>query len=145
MNKHEQTNKTLTLLHSTGAEATIDIDSLYEGIDYNSKISRARYEDLLTIPIIQLKKMITGIVEKSKTSASSVEFVCLSGGPSSMPKVLNTIKAMFPSAKFIKGKFEVFEGTSIGAAVHGKFLHQMGLIDSAPQASHTGTAQRHST
>ena len=52
---------------STGAEATIDIDSLYEGADYSSKITRARFEDLISIPLIQVKllfargrKMMTG-------------------------------------------------------------------------------------
>ena len=40
---------------STGAEATIDIDSLYEGADYSSKITRARFEDLISIPLIQVK------------------------------------------------------------------------------------------
>ena len=38
----------------TGAEATIDIDSLYEGADYSSKITRARFEDLISIPLIQV-------------------------------------------------------------------------------------------
>ena len=37
-----------------GAEATIDIDSLYEGADYSSKVTRARFEDLISIPLIQV-------------------------------------------------------------------------------------------
>ncbi len=32
---------------ATGQEATIDIDSLCEGIDYSSKISRARYYEVV--------------------------------------------------------------------------------------------------
>lgn len=40
---------------ATGQEATIDIDSLCEGVDYSSKISRARFEDLLSIPLIHFK------------------------------------------------------------------------------------------
>jgi molecular chaperone DnaK (HSP70) len=39
---------------STGAEATIDIDSLYEGVDYSAKVTRARFEDLISIPLIQV-------------------------------------------------------------------------------------------
>lgn len=38
----------------SGAEATIDIDSLYEGADYSSKVTRARFEDLISIPLIQV-------------------------------------------------------------------------------------------
>jgi heat shock protein 1/8 len=43
---------------SVGTEAQIDIDSLYEGMDYSSKITRARFEDLLTIPIIQVSGVL---------------------------------------------------------------------------------------
>lgn len=51
----KQTRITLTTtINITGAEATIDIDSLYEGADYSSKITRARFEDLISIPLIQV-------------------------------------------------------------------------------------------
>jgi heat shock protein 1/8 len=127
---------------STGAEATIDIDSLYEGMDYSSKISRARYEDLLTIPIIKMKKMMSELVQKhlptaESTIATVVSNVCISGGPTSMPKLMNTMQAMFPSAKLLRGKFEVFETVCIGAALHGKYLFEDGLLDKAPLDTHT--------
>ena len=47
-------NTVSTIINFTGAEATIDIDSLYEGADYSSKITRARFEDLISIPLIQV-------------------------------------------------------------------------------------------
>jgi len=40
---------------STGAEAQLDIDSLCEGVDYSSKLSRARFEDLCTLTFMALK------------------------------------------------------------------------------------------
>lgn len=123
---------------STGAEATIDIDSLYEGMDYSSKISRARYEDLISISIIKMKKMMSEIVEKNK-QAPVVSNVCISGGPTSMPKLMSTIKAMFPAAKILRGKFEVFETVCIGAAMHGQYLSKNGLLEAAPVDTHTVT------
>jgi hypothetical protein len=45
---------TTVFSHPKGAEATIDIDSLYEGADYSSKVTRARFEDLISIPLIQV-------------------------------------------------------------------------------------------
>lgn len=110
---------------STGAEATIDIDSLCEGVDYSTKLSRARFEDLLSIPIIQLKNTINGVLSAAKIDASAVTQVCMSGGPSAMPKVVATIKALFPSANFPKGKFESCETQCIGAAIHGRNLVQL--------------------
>jgi hypothetical protein len=55
MTLHSLTNwQHCTLPSLPGAEATIDIDSLYEGADYSSKITRARFEDLTSIPLIQV-------------------------------------------------------------------------------------------
>ena len=48
---------------STGSEAMIDIDSLAEGVDYNGKISKPRFEDLGSIPFIHLKKAVAGLLE----------------------------------------------------------------------------------
>lgn len=49
---------------TTGQEATIDIDSLCEGVDYSGKISRARFEDLLAIPLVHLKQALQEIASK---------------------------------------------------------------------------------
>uniref|UniRef100_A0A7S3M9Z2 Heat shock protein 70 n=1 Tax=Spumella elongata TaxID=89044 RepID=A0A7S3M9Z2_9STRA len=120
---------------STGAEATIDIDSLCEGVDYSSKLSRARFEDLITIPFMHLKNAINALLAQAGWSADSVQQVLLSGGGSAIPKVISTLKSMFPTAKFPVGRFEPSETPCIGACLHGKFLSQQGLIESAPTAS----------
>ena len=39
-------NKTPTATFATGAQASIEIDSLFEGIDFYSSITRARFEEL---------------------------------------------------------------------------------------------------
>eukprot|EP01038_Epipyxis_sp_PR26KG_P007272 gene7272-9914_t len=120
---------------STGTEATIDIDSLCEGIDYSSKISRARFEDLLTIPFLQLKNGINSILSTSQLVPSNITQVCLTGGPSAMPRISIAIKTIFPEATYLKGKFESSETQCIGAVLHGKYLLQQSLIDNAPTAS----------
>mmetsp|Transcript_15113 Transcript_15113/g.25194 ORF Transcript_15113/g.25194 Transcript_15113/m.25194 type:complete len:489 (+) Transcript_15113:776-2242(+) len=120
---------------STGAEATIDIDSLCEGVDFSLKLSRARFEDLLTIPFMQLKNGINSLLSSVQWNAADVFRVCMSGGGSAIPRVINTMKSMFSHAQFPTGRFESLETQCLGAALHGKFLLQQGLIDSAPVAS----------
>lgn len=122
---------------SVGQEAMIDIDSLYEGCDYQSKISRARYEDLISIPFIKMKKMITELVTKDGGKVEEIMRVIVAGGPCSMPKIATTVKSMFTNAIFPKGKFEQQESQCIGAALHGKSLSQLGLLNKAPQSSPT--------
>jgi heat shock protein 1/8 len=113
---------------STGAEATIDIDSLCEGMDYSAKLTRARFEDLLTIPFIHLKSCINNVLASAGTDAANVTQVCMSGGASAMPKVVSIIKGLFTTASFPKVKFESCETQCIGAATHGKNLLQQVAI-----------------
>ena len=109
---------------STGAEATIDIDSLYEGADYSSKITRARFEDLISIPLMQLKKIIADCLSQASCESTGVTDICLSGGLSAIPRIQSMIKTIFPTASIAKGKFETSEVQCIGAALHGKYLSQ---------------------
>lgn len=110
---------------STGQEATIDLDSLCEGIDYSYKVSRARFEDLLSIPIIHFKNLITEVLGKAAVESGSIAQVLLSGGPAAMPRIINTLKTMLPKATFPKVRFETYEAACLGACIHGKQLYQL--------------------
>lgn len=122
---------------STGQEATIDIDSLCEGMDYSTKISRARFEDLLSIPIIHFKNLVADVLAKAHLEASAISQILLSGGPAAMPRIVTTLKALLPKATQPKVRFETYEAACVGACIHGKQLHQLGLLDHAPaQAPH---------
>jgi heat shock protein 1/8 len=120
---------------STGAEAMIDIDSLCEGVDFSHKLSRARFEDLLTIPFMQLKNGVNALLAKTGWLAGDVRQVCMSGGGSSIPRVISSMKAIFAAARFPVGRFESLETQCIGAALHGKFLSEQGLLENAPATS----------
>lgn len=117
---------------STGAEATIDIDSLFDGVDYSSKLTRARFEDLISIPVVHLKKLVDSAAAAAGVEPAAITQICLAGGLCAIPKVQSTIKAAFPSAVVAKGRFEPAEAQCIGAALHGKHLLLQGLIDKAP-------------
>lgn len=108
---------------STGAEATIDIDSLCEGVDYSSKISRARFEDLVSIPLVSMKKLI-GETVSSASLTQDVSHVCLAGGLAAMPKVLSIVKGMFDSAIYPRIRVEPSEVQCVGACLQGKYLFQ---------------------
>lgn len=47
-------------------EATLDLDSLCEGADYSSKISRARFEDLLAGPLALLRGLLNEILTAAR-------------------------------------------------------------------------------
>jgi L1 cell adhesion molecule like protein len=107
---------------STNAEATIDIDSLCEGVDYSSKITRARFEDLASIPVMRLKNAINEAITKAGIEAGAISTVCLSGGLCAIPRIQQTVKGLLSHATFARNRFETAEAQCIGACNHGKFL-----------------------
>jgi heat shock protein 1/8 len=107
---------------STGAEATIDIDSLCEGIDFSCKISRARFEDLCGTGFIQIRNMIQEAILAAGIAESLITHVCMSGGLSAVPKVAQVVKAILPAANFPKLRIESSEAQCVGAALHARDL-----------------------
>ena len=121
---------------STGTEATIDIDSLCEGVDFSTKVSRARFEDLCTIPFMQLKNAIQATLDAAKVTADDVAKVVMSGGISAVPKAISLVKGVFPAAVFARPKgLEPSESQAVGAASQGKHLAEQGILDKAPTQS----------
>jgi heat shock protein 1/8 len=116
----EQAMKSL----STGQEAMIDIDSLCEGQDYSVKITRARFEDIIGTPFMQLRAAISCTLAAAGLEAVAIGHVCMSGGVSAMPKVQSVLKTMLPNAHFLRGRFESSETQCLGAGLHGKYLLQ---------------------
>jgi heat shock protein 1/8 len=119
---------------STSQEASVDIDSLFEGIDYSGKISRARFEDLAGIPLMRLKNLIAETLAQAEgLSHADVNNVCLAGGVVAVPKIIATIKSLFPNAAFSKARFETSECLCIGAALHARYLlEQVRIARAAP-------------
>ena len=121
---------------STGSEATIDIDSLFEGVDFSTKITRARFEDLCTIPFMHMKTLMESTLATAGLQADGVTVVCMCGGLSAVPKAINTVKTVFPKAQFPRTRgLETSEAQCVGAAMHAKCLLQQGLLDKAPTTS----------
>lgn len=113
---------------STTQETMIDIDALFEGMDYSSKVSRARFEDLTCLYFMGVKQLVSSL----EIDLNSVTHVVLSGGFSAVPKVLSTVKDLFPSAKLMRGRIDPGEAVCLGAAIHGMTLSKEGVLDNAP-------------
>jgi len=120
---------------STNTEATIDIDSLCEGNDFQTKITRARFEDFSSIPFVHLKTVVKDALSKAGSEVESITHVLMSGGFTAVPKAIATLKSLFPAASFPRGRFEFSESQCIGACQHARALMLQGLIDSAPTTS----------
>jgi len=124
---------------STGTEANIDIDSLYEGADYSSKISRARFDDLCAIAYMMFKKETEDFLASSGISCENITHLCLAGGIASVPRSQAILKEMFPNATVPRpGKSAGTQAMStsaeaqcVGAALHAKMLVEQGVLEDA--------------
>lgn len=106
---------------SSSTQASIEIDSLYEGIDYYTTITRARFEELNA----DLFRSTLDPVEKSlrdaKLDKSQVHDVVLVGGSTRIPKVQKLLQDFF-NGKELNKSINPDEAVAYGAAVQAAIL-----------------------
>ncbi|KAJ2007564.1 Hsp70 chaperone [Coemansia thaxteri] len=106
---------------SSSAQTTIEIDSLFEGTDFYTQITRARFEelcsDLFRSTITPVEKVLTD----SKIEKSQVAEIVLVGGSTRIPKVQKLISDFF-SGKELDKSINPDEAVAYGAAVQAAIL-----------------------
>jgi heat shock 70kDa protein 1/6/8 len=124
---------------STSTSATIEIDSLFEGIDFNSSITRARFEDLCGDYFRGCIDPVDKVLKDAGMSKGDVNEVVLVGGSTRIPKIQDMIKSYFNGKEPCKS-INPDEAVAYGAAVQAAILsgdeHEstknMVLIDVTP-------------
>jgi len=124
---------------SSSHKATIDIDSLFDGIDFKTEITRARFEDLCGDLFQKCLSPVERVLTDSKLSKSNIDEVVLVGGSTRIPKVQQMIKDFFNGKEPCKN-VNPDEAVAYGAAVQAAILSgvqneatsQLLLIDVTP-------------
>jgi heat shock 70kDa protein 1/2/6/8 len=80
---------------SSSTQAHIEIDSLFEGTDFNSVITRARFEDLNIDYFRKCMEPVEKVLKDSKLSKAQVHEVVLVGGSTRIPKVQELLSDFF--------------------------------------------------
>lgn len=106
---------------SASTRASIEIDSLYDGIDFNSYITRARFEDLCSDYFRNTLVPVEKVLRDAKMSKSQVNDVVLVGGSTRIPKIQNLIKGFFNGREPCKS-INPDEAVAYGAAVQAAIL-----------------------
>jgi len=106
---------------SASAQANIEIDSLFEGIDFYTSITRARFEELCS----DLFKGTLEPVEKSlrdaKMDKSGIHEIVLVGGSTRIPKIQKLLQDFF-NGKELNKSINPDEAVAYGAAVQAAIL-----------------------
>jgi heat shock 70kDa protein 1/2/6/8 len=106
---------------SSTAQTTIEIDSLYEGVDFYSSITRARFEELCMDMFRKCMDPVEKCLRDAKMSKSDVHDVVLVGGSTRIPKVQALLQEFFGGKELCKA-INPDEAVAYGAAVQVRHL-----------------------
>lgn len=106
---------------SSSATASVDIDSFYEGIDFNSTISRARFEEITSDLIDRCVKPIEQVLLDAKVSKDLIDEIVLVGGTTRIPKIQKKLSDFFNGKELCKS-INPDEAVAYGAAVQAAIL-----------------------
>jgi heat shock protein 1/8 len=113
----ERAKRTLSNSNST----TIELESLYEGIDFFSSISKARFESLCMNLFQKCIKPVTQVLQDAGVSKSQVDEIVLVGGSTRIPKIQDLLSKFFNGKELNKG-INPDEAVAYGAAVQAAIL-----------------------
>jgi L1 cell adhesion molecule like protein len=106
---------------SSSTVANIEIDSLYEGIDFASSITRAKFENLCDDIFKRIMAPIDKVLQDSKLSKSQISDVVLVGGSTRVPKIQQLLTEYFNGKELCKS-INPDECVAYGAAVQAAIL-----------------------
>lgn len=106
---------------SSTTQTTIEIDSLYEGIDFYATITRARFEELNMDLFRRSMEPVEKCMRDAKMDKSQIDDVVLVGGSTRIPKVQQLLQDFFNGKELCKS-INPDEAVAYGAAVQAAIL-----------------------
>nr|AGE92596.1 heat shock cognate protein 70 [Ericerus pela] len=107
---------------SSSTQASIEIDSLYEGIDFYTSITRARFEELNADLFRGTMEPVEKSIRDAKMDKSQIHDIVLVGGSTRIPKVQKLLQDFF-NGKELNKSINPDEAVAYGAAVQAAILH----------------------
>lgn len=120
-------------------QVRVEIESLYDGIDFSEPLTRARFEELNNDLFLKTMGPVKKAMEDAGMKKSQIDEIVLVGGSTRIPKVQELLKDYFDGKEPSKG-VNPDEAVAYGAAVQGGILSGEGgdetkdilLLDVAP-------------
>ncbi|CCE63178.1 hypothetical protein TPHA_0E00830 [Tetrapisispora phaffii CBS 4417] len=106
---------------SSSAQTSIEIDSLFEGEDFYTSLTRARFEELCADLFRSTLEPVEKVLADAKIDKSKVDEIVLVGGSTRIPKVQKLVSDFF-NGKEPNKSINPDEAVAYGAAVQAAIL-----------------------
>lgn len=106
---------------STSATANLEIDALFEGIDFYTNISRARFEELCSDLFRSTMAPVESALRDAKMGKDEIHEIVLVGGSTRIPKIQKLLSDFF-NGKTLNKSINPDEAVAYGAAVQAAIL-----------------------
>ncbi len=106
---------------SNGTQTTVEIDSLFDGEDFNAQITRARFEDLNAKAFNGTIDPVQQVLKDANLDKSKVDEIVLVGGSTRIPRIQKLLSDFFDGKKLEKS-INPDEAVAYGAAVQAGIL-----------------------
>jgi heat shock protein 1/8 len=107
---------------SSSTQASIEIDSLFEGVDFYSTITRARFEELNADLFRSTLEPVEKALRDAKMDKAQVHDIVLVGGSTRIPKIQKLLQDFF-NGKELNKSINPDEAVAYGAAVQAAILN----------------------
>ncbi|KAI3809278.1 hypothetical protein L1987_25249 [Smallanthus sonchifolius] len=131
---------------STASQTTIDIDCLFNGIDFSAKFTRAKFEEVNMELFKKCMDTVKACLRDVNMSKDSIDEVVLVGGSTRIPKIQELLQELFNGKLLCQG-INPDEAVAYGAGILAANLSGMGdeavqvleLIDITPLSLGVGS------
>jgi len=106
---------------STATQASVEIDALFEGTDFYTSITRAKFEELCMDYFKTCMDPVTQVLKDAKMDRSKVHEIVLVGGSTRIPKVQQLLSDYFKGKELCKS-VNPDEAVAYGAAIQAAIL-----------------------
>lgn len=106
---------------SESTEANVDIESFYDGTDFSSRITRARFEEMNVDLFDNTTKILQRALSDAKLDKNDIDDIVLIGGSTRIPRVQDIIKSFFNGKELCKS-INPDEAVARGAAIQASIL-----------------------
>ncbi|CAG8531414.1 8979_t:CDS:2 [Racocetra persica] len=106
---------------SSTTQTNVEVDSLYDGIDFQATITRAKFEELNSAQFNSTLEPVRKVLKDAKMEKKDINEIVLVGGSTRIPKIQSLLQDFF-DGKELNKSINPDEAVAYGAAVQAALL-----------------------